>query len=72
MTNAELFDDPAELLFKSKFEPKDPPRRRPKELLEAQRERLLLLMRQGSTTRIGPNGATVFKGPAYDSQGGAA
>jgi hypothetical protein len=62
MTDA-LLDDPDKLLFLAKFDPKDPPRRRPKELLEAQRERLRLLSRDGYVTRIGPNSATVFKGP---------
>ena len=72
MTNTELFDDPDRLKFLSKFEPAEPPRRRPKELLEAQQQRLRILTRDGYVTRIGPNGATVFRGPAYDTRGGAA
>jgi hypothetical protein len=62
------FDDPDRLKFLSKFEPAEPPRRRPKELLEAQRERLRLLTQNGYVAVIGANGMTVFKGP----DGGAA
>jgi hypothetical protein len=58
-----FFDDRDKLKFLAKFEPADPPRRRPKELLEAQRERLRLLAREDYVTRVGPNGATVFKEP---------
>ena len=79
MSDAKLFDDPDVLLNAATFidirdasSTRKPSRRRTKELLEAQEQRLRLLQRDGFTCRIGANGMTVFRGPAYDSRGGAA
>ena len=71
--DAELFDDTECIELLAKLEPDDrSPHQRRKDVAEAQEERVRLLMRDGFTCRIGANGMTVFRGPAYDSRGGAA
>jgi hypothetical protein len=65
MSDAELFDNADALLAAGTLidiRAATPARQRRKELLEAQEQRLKLLQRDGFVYRIGPGGATVFRG----------
>jgi hypothetical protein len=56
----EHFDSPGKILLLDR-EPPEPPRRRRKEAIEAQQERLRALNAQGYITSVGRTGATVWK-----------